>query len=584
MQQLHLYNSFNHTSFFTCPKLNNTTHPLPHKTHLKTTLFNTYNNNSSHLSNTNPCKIPVSVLKCGHCHIMFNENGRKIRSIWPQLRWQYSLRDSCDNKDTNFAYSSSRIAAFTTSSSEDNADIVNNFSKNHSPENDEIKIHDGVTNEKSFWGAVSLIIGTAVGPGMLGLPALTIKSGPFPSTIIILLSWLYVISSIIIVAELSFSAMEEDGIEEVSFTSLATKALGNRFGAFVALVYTSLSFSLLVACVAGIGSIFSPLFPRVNTLVIHALFPLFVGTLIVFFPFKTIDVANRLLCFLMLFSITSLVAVGLSVARANIISSFVLASWKLSSIAPIIPVAVLTLGFHVITPFICKIAGNTVHEAKKAILIGGTVPLLMVLSWNLIVLGLVGTNTTAAAASGEPISLLLSVNPSALSAVQGFAFSAMATSLIGYAVSFPKQLLDTLELISGKAKACNEQGIGKVGFAFYSGVSSYSGKVWFGSPRNLDIIGSKMRSNEETFEPFKVIVTLLVLGFSVLIASFFRSTFSKALDFAGVYANCFLFGIIPPVMAYIHQSKKKNRSSIIPGGNITLLLLFIISVILGIWH
>ena len=27
------------------------------------------------------------------------------------------------------------------------------------------------THEKNFWGAVSLIIGTAVGPGMLGLPA-----------------------------------------------------------------------------------------------------------------------------------------------------------------------------------------------------------------------------------------------------------------------------------------------------------------------------------------------------------------------------------------------------------------------------
>ncbi|KAE9612513.1 hypothetical protein Lal_00033280 [Lupinus albus] len=580
MQQLHFYNSFNYTSFFTCPKTNYTTHVLPHKTHLQTTLFNTYNTNSPHLLNTNSRKF----LNCGCSYVTVNENGGKMWSMWPQLQWRCSCGDSYDKKVTNFGCcSSSGIAEFTTSSGEDNADIVNNLSKNHST-NDEIKIHDEVTNEKSFWGAVSLIIGTAVGPGMLGLPALTIKSGPFPSTIIILFSWIYVISSIIIVAELSFSAMEEDRIEEVSFTSLATKALGNHFGAFVALVYTSLSFSLLVACVAGIGSIFSPLFPRVNTLIIHSSFPLFVGTLIIFFPFKTIDVVNRLLCFLMLFSITSLVAVGLSVARANIISSFVIASWKLSSIAPIIPVAVLTLGFHVITPFICKIAGNTVHEAKKAILIGGTVPLLMVLSWNLIVLGLVGTNREAAAASGEPITLLLSVNPFALSAVQGFAFSAMATSLIGYAVSFPKQLLDTLDLVSGKATDCNEQGIGKVGFAFYSRVSGYSGKVWFGISRNLDIVGPKMRSTEKTFEPFKVIVTLLVLGFSVLIASFFRSTFSKALDFAGVYANCFLFGIIPPVMAYIHQSKKKIRSSIIPGGNVTLLLLFIISVILGIWH
>ncbi|KAK0602614.1 hypothetical protein LWI29_035244 [Acer saccharum] len=106
---------------------------------------------------------------------------------------------------------------------------------------------EGTKEEKSFWGAVSLIIGTAVGPGLLGLPAATIRSGSLPSTISILLSWVYVISSIILVAELTFAAMEEDGVEEVSFTGLATKALGSHFGAFVALVYASLSFALLVA-------------------------------------------------------------------------------------------------------------------------------------------------------------------------------------------------------------------------------------------------------------------------------------------------------------------------------------------------
>ena len=80
----------------------------------------------------------------------------------------------------------------------------------------------------------------------------------------------------------------------------------------------------------------------------------------------------------------------------------------------------------------------------------------MVLSWNLIVLGLVGGNRGTI--SDDPIKLLLSVNPSALSAVQGFAFSALATSLIGYAVSLPKQLLDTWELISGKSKTCDQKG------------------------------------------------------------------------------------------------------------------------------
>ena len=57
---------------------------------------------------------------------------------------------------------------------------------------------------------------------------------------------------------------------------------------------------LLVACVAGIGSIFSPWFQGVNVLLVHFLFPLLVGTLISFFPFRIIDVVNRLLCLLML--------------------------------------------------------------------------------------------------------------------------------------------------------------------------------------------------------------------------------------------------------------------------------------------
>jgi len=431
------------------------------------------------------------------------------------------------------------------------------------------EIQEG-THEKNFWGAVSLIIGTAVGPGMLALPAATITSGPFPSTIVILLSWVYVISSIILVAELSFATMEEDGVEEVSFTGLVTKALGSRFGAFVALVYVSLSFSLLVACVSGIGSLVSQWFPWMNLVMAHALFPLIVGTVTLFFPFKAIDATNRFLCFIMIFSLTALVAVGLSVARTNILSSLAYASWGFSSILPAIPVTVLTLGFHVITPFICKIAGNTVHDARKAILIGGAVPLLMVLSWNLIVLGLAGPNWAASIA--DPISLLLSVNPSASSAIQGFAFSALATSLIGYAVSFPKQLLDTLQLLFGKfgsgkqisahsQMGSNVDEIGRVGFVVYSGKPNLGnpGKVSYIESRRGAGSEAKLKSSVDGSDSFKISVLVIVLGASVLIASFFRSTFSRALDFAGVYANCFLFGIIPPAVAYIYQSRKKLR-------------------------
>ncbi|KAF6146468.1 hypothetical protein GIB67_037768 [Kingdonia uniflora] len=437
------------------------------------------------------------------------------------------------------------------------------------------------SQEKSFWGAVSLIIGTAVGPGMLGLPSATIKSGPLPSTIAILLSWVYVISSILLVAELSFATMEEDGVGEVSFTGLATKALGGRAGTFIALVYACLSFSLLIACVSGIGSIMMQWFPWMNLILAHAFFPCIVGMVIGFFPFKAIDSVNRLLCVLMLFSITSLVGIGLSMGRTNLLALFAYSSWSPSAILPAIPVTVLTLGFHVITPFICKIVGRSVFDARNAILFGGVVPLVMVLSWNLVVLGL--SKVGIAASLQDPILLLLSVSSSALPAVQGFAFTALATSLIGYTVSFPKQLVDTVELILKESSLISsERRSGKIGSVVYSnrdnvgtlGVVSFNGKSGV----------SQVSSNTNIY------TMPLVLGASILIVSFFPAVFSKALDFAGVYANCFLFGVLPPVMALIHRSKKKPSSTssragnLLPGGNIVLFILFGIAVILGIWH
>ncbi|GJN09885.1 hypothetical protein PR202_ga27934 [Eleusine coracana subsp. coracana] len=362
---------------------------------------------------------------------------------------------------------------------------------------------------------------------MLGLPSATIRSGQTPSAAAIVLSWAYVVSSIILVAELSFAAMEEGGVEEVSFTGLASSTLGAGPGAVVAVVYAALSFSLLVACVAGIGSLVSQLFPGLNPVMANAIFPCFAGALIAFFPFKTVDGANRVLCGLMLASITALVVTGVSVGRSSLLKSLSYACWSPGAILPAIPVTVLTLGFHVITPFICKMVGDSVYDARKAILIGGFVPLAMVLSWNAVILGLASAGGNAT--FDDPIKLLLSVNPAALPAVRGFAFAALATSMIGYAVSFPKQLSDTVELIFQRfspKKGCMQH-------AYASGST--------GLAKN------------------RAILTWTVLVIPIFIASFFSAAFSKALDFAGVYANCFLFGILPPVMAWIHRSQKRKR-------------------------
>ncbi|KAI3979166.1 hypothetical protein MKX01_016991 [Papaver californicum] len=360
-------------------------------------------------------------------------------------------------------------------------------------------------------------------------------------------------------AEFCFASMEEDKVAEVSFTGLATTALGGWMGMLVAVIYASLSFSLIVACVSGIGSIMIQWFPWMNFVVAHALFPILVGIVIGFFPFKAIDSTNRVL-----------------LGRKKLLSSFGSSSWGLSAILPAVPVTILTLGFHAITPFICKIVGESVFNARRAILFGGTVPLIMVLSWNLVVLGLAKTNRSVS--SQDPILLLLSVNSSQLS-----------TSLIDYAVSFPKQLVDTLELIWRETNSENVK-LSSLGQKFIrrGENAGYVGQISFSGSRFISNSGSSVVSSYLGSGAVNMIVIPFVLGVPIVIASFFPSAFSKALDFAGVYATAFSFGYYLPLMAWVYRSRRKSRSTrdadLLPGGDAVLLLLFVIAVILGIWH
>lgn len=546
-------------------------------------------------------------LRCQHAtsmlHVSLFHHSRNIENLklplldYPNRRFCLCMAQAC--KKPIFVwhtdYSNQQFALAARCKNQNNSTISNSLQNGcydacHLEKSQSLEKVHHETPEKNFWGGVGLIVGTAVGPGMLGLPAATLKSGPVPSTFALILSWLYVISSVILVAELSFAVMKQDSVAEVSYTGLARKTLGNSLGTFVALVYASLSFSLLVACVSGIGAIVSQCFPWLNPIIANGLFPSMVGLTLWLFPFKAIDSANRFLCITMLFSIIALVGIGLLVGRNNILVSFMHASWEISSVLPAIPVAVLTLGFHVITPFICKIAGNTVHDSRKAILFGGSIPLVMVLSWNIIVLGLAGTNNTSSIK--DPISLLLSLNQSALSAVQAFAFSALATSLIGYAVSFPKQLVDTLELIFAKsnsrqAKSHGPQGfgdeVGKIGQLTFTYAQDL-GKTGRISYRGLSVHSGSEINSACVWNSLRRFVMPFVLGLPVLIASLFPSTFSRALEYAGIYANCFLFGILPPVMMHVYQQQRKLRITILPGGNFGLLVLFSIAVVLAIWH
>lgn len=85
----------------------------------------------------------------------------------------------------------------------------------------------------------------------------------------------------------------------------------------------------------------------------------------------------------------------------------------------------------------------------------------------------------------------------------------------------------------------------------------------------------------------------LAVGPPVAMAMTSPTAFASALNFAGVYANCFLFGVLPPIMAWVYRYSKPeigNRTSqkspttttLLPGGRVLLMLLLLVALFLGL--
>ncbi|KAL5974860.1 hypothetical protein ACLOJK_031533 [Asimina triloba] len=148
-------------------------------------------------------------------------------------------------------------------------------------------------------------------------------------------------------------------------------------------------------------------------------------------------------------------------------------------------------------------------------------------------------------------------------------------------LAIPKQLVDTLDLIFRMAGAQQVKvslldlfstRSEPVEFGVYSGngqgiplletgtgtgtfrgdsMGGFHGEI----QKDLPDLDDLPTPNRDSSDLINAIMTPLVLGSSVLIASFFRSAFSAALNFAGVYANCFLYrlGDVVKVMGF-HNS------------------------------
>jgi tyrosine-specific transport protein len=388
--------------------------------------------------------------------------------------------------------------------------------------------------QNKMLGSVLLIIGIAVGAGMLALPTSTAAYGFIPSILLIILCW-----AIFTFTGLLFVEVNHWLKPDSNLISMSKQTLG-LFGQILSwLTFTLLLYSLMSAYLSGMGDI-------VQTAVQSFLhFKIFSGTG----------------CFLLIFLVGWMIYLGAGhvdylnrfflsgkFATLFVILLFVSPHAKVENLQPMnfphlwlaLPIVATAFGFHNVIPSLRVYLDNDVKKLRKAILIGTTIPLIIYIIWEFVIMGVVPATgkegLLAVLASGQPGTGL----PISLNHIIGsqwittlftvFVFFAIGTSFVGVSFSLADFLADGLKI--------KKTPLGKIAIIFL------------------------------TFLPPLIFALLYPRGFII------------ALGYAGIFVSI-LLGIIPALMIISGRYVLKIANGYrVAGGIIPLIFIILFSILI----
>lgn len=294
-----------------------------------------------------------------------------------------------------------------------------------------------------FITAVSLVTGTSIGAGMLGLPVQTAQAGFLPSTALFLLTWFITIASGLLFAEvILFNAPRSN------YISLSLGILGKKTTLAVFGLYILLFYSLIAAYTKGIGVILSHDFHLTETawngsfLFILAFLPLmYLGT-------NIIGRLNGFLTLVLLLSFFLLISVGNHNLSFDLLKN---QNWSLSLFS--LPLIISSFGFHGTLPSLVDYLNRDKKKIQLAIIVGSTITLLIYLSWELFILGSIPLHGEISLFTAwqydqtaiTPLSRL-SHNPILWHLAHIFSLSAIVTSFFGVSIGLVDFLIDAFQL------------------------------------------------------------------------------------------------------------------------------------------
>ncbi|XP_034213826.1 tyrosine-specific transport protein isoform X4 [Prunus dulcis] len=171
--------------------------------------------------------------------------------------------------------------------------------------------------------------------------------------------------------------------------------------------------------------------------------------------------------------------------------------------------------------------GGICYFGRTAIVLGTSIPLVLFLVWNAVILGTITTVEMSSDKIMDPLQQLQSTNEVVGPIVEVFSLFAIATSYIGFVLGLSDFLSDLLKLPAGQSRSL---------------------------PYAMTLVPP-------------IVLSLLD-----------PEIFFKVLDFAGTYGVLVLFGILPPAMSWSDRYSSSSPAmklplpQLVPGGRLTLSL------------
>ena len=302
------------------------------------------------------------------------------------------------------------------------------------------------------FGSVLLITGCCIGAGMLGLPIVTGIAGFFPSMVVFLLAWAYMMLTALLLVEVNSWELPH----ATNLVTQARRLLGPAGQLVIWVSFVFLFYCLLIAYFAKGGELLTNAL-RDN----FAGVPIYTGALIlagiaailIASGAKSVDRLNAIFMVVMIASFASLSS---GAAQFVDTSNLTYINWHATWF--LIPFVITSFGFHNMIPTLRSYLAYRDKKLRTAVLIGGTVPLVVYIIWTMVILSVIPIDGQLGIINSYHESriateVLGEMTHSHLIGILAlcFAASAIITSVLGQGLSVVDFLIDGLKL-SGKYK------------------------------------------------------------------------------------------------------------------------------------